>query len=113
MGGSGIQSNFEVTSYGVYGIENGKSRAPYGVILISNFLVLSCLPGFSDILYTDPMHVVMNDDLGRYSVRSGLLQNCGIPLKQVIPLNQVIPQSPDITHFLCIPRVFRKDQLAK
>ena len=61
----------------------------------------------------------MNDDLGRYSVRSGLPQNCGIPLNQVISMNQVVPQSPviphspDITHFLCIPHVFRKVQLAQ
>ena len=45
--------------------------------------------------------MMMNDDLGRYSVRSGLPENCGIP------------QSPDITHFLCIPHVFRKVLLAK
>ena len=61
-----------------YEIENGKSLAPYGVILISNLLNLSRLPGFSDILYTDHMQVMMNDDLGqiwssaesRYSTKS-------------------------------------------
>ena len=58
------------------------------------------------------MQVMMNDDLERYSVRSGLPQNRGLPLNQVIPQSPDIPRSPDITHFLCIPHVFRKVQLS-
>ena len=69
---------------------------------------------FSDILYTD-MQMTMNEDIGRYSVRSGLLQNPaepGLPQNHVmpqnriisenrgIPQNQIIPQSQDITQFL-------------
>ena len=40
---------------------------------------------------------MMNDDIGRYSVRSGLLQNPSIPQNQVIPhflYSTYIPQSP-------------------
>ena len=60
------------------------------------------------LLYTDHMKVMMNDDLGQYSVRSRLPQNCGIPLNQVIPQSPVILQSPDIRHFVSIPRVYCK-----
>ena len=31
------------------------------------------------------MQMMMNEDIGRYSVRSGLLQNPGIPLNLVFP----------------------------
>ena len=65
------------------------------------------------LLYTDHMQVMMNDDLGQYSVRSRLPQNYGIPLNQVIPQSPVIPQSLDIKHFLSIRHVFRKVQLAR
>ena len=48
--------------------------------LISSFSVLSC---FSDMLYADHMEVMMNVDIRRYSIRSGLPQTPVIPLDLV------------------------------